>query len=503
MNMLNQQVANSNAVEGITPHLNDPSLIREAAYIEGAWVEGDDNIAVINPATQEVIGQCTRLTPGQVSTAIDAAAKAFPAWRLLMADERAAILMRWHDLVLENKQNLATLMVLEQGKTLAEARGEIDYGASFIRWFAEEARRSYGETIPSHIANAQLATKREAIGVAALITPWNFPSAMITRKAAAALAIGCTVLIKPADETPFSALALAELAERAGFPAGVVNVITGDGAALSEVICSSDKVQALSFTGSTGVGRILLKQAADTVKKCSMELGGNAPFILLPEMDIEEAASAAIDAKFQTSGQDCLAANRIFVPREKYPAFLEVFGRKVAQLKVGNGFDEGVDLGPLIFEAAVTKAQAIVDDAIKKGARLLVGDQTQAPGPNFFMPTLLGDVTPDMQVYREENFCPVAGVLPYDDLDELIAMANDTQYGLAAYVYGNDIRSIYKLIDALEFGMVSVNSVKMTGHPIPFGGVKQSGLGREGSVHGFDEYSEIKYYCLGSLKVSA
>jgi len=497
MNMLNQQAVNSKAVEGIMPHLNDPSLIREAAYIEGTWVEGHTNIAVINPATQEVIGQCTHLAPEQVSTAIDAAAHAFPAWRALMADDRAAILLRWHDLVLENKQDLATLMVLEQGKTLDEARGEIEYGASFIRWFAEEARRSYGETIPSHIPNAQLATKREAIGVAALITPWNFPSAMITRKAAAALAIGCTVLIKPADETPFSALALAELAERAGFPAGVVNVITGDGATLSEVICRSDKVQALSFTGSTRVGRILLKKAADTVKKCSMELGGNAPFILLPDMDVEEAASAAIDAKFQTSGQDCLAANRMFVPREKYPEFLEVFGRKVAQLKVGNGFDEGVDLGPLIFEAAVTKAQAIVDDAIKKGARLLVGDQTLAPGPNFFMPTLLGDVTPDMKIYREENFCPVAGVLPYDDLDELIAMANDTQYGLAAYVYGNDIRSIYKLIDALEFGMVSVNSVKMTGHPIPFGGVKQSGLGREGSVHGFDEYSEIKYYCLG------
>lgn len=502
MNMLHPQAGVKKLIEGVMPYLKDTRLVHELAFIDGEWLRGDKNIPVINPATNEVIGQCTQLAPAQVSTAIDAASNAFAAWRSLMADQRADILLRWYDLMLENKQDLATLMVLEQGKTLDEARGEIDYAASFIRWFAEEGRRTYGETIPSHIANAQLATIREPIGVVALITPWNFPSAMITRKAAAALAMGCTVLVKPAEETPYSALALAELADRAGFPAGVFNVLTGDGATISEVLCNSDKVQALSFTGSTRVGRILLKQSANTIKKCSMELGGNAPFILLADMDVEQAACAAIDAKFQTSGQDCLAANRIFVPREKYQQFLKVFGRKVAQLKVGNGFDEGVDLGPLISEAAVHKAQDIVEDALKKGACLWVGDQSQAPAPNFFMPTLLGDVTPAMKVYSEENFCPIAGVLAYDDLDTLISMANDTQYGLAAYIYGHDLRSIYKLIDALEFGMVSVNSVKMTGHPIPFGGVKQSGLGREGSKHGFDEYSEIKYYCLGSLKAA-
>mgnify|MGYP000160592008 CR=1 FL=1 len=499
MNALNQKAMTEDVFGAIMPYLDDVGLVHELSYVNGKWMSGDKNISVVNPATNKVIGNCTQLTPEQVLTAIDSADKAFSNWRSLMADERADILIRWHDLLLKHKEDLAYLMVLEQGKTLNDARGEIDYGASFIRWFAEEGRRVYGETIPSHIPNAQLATVREPIGVAALITPWNFPIAMITRKAAAALAMGCTVIVKPSDETPYSALALAELAERAGFPAGVFNVLTGDGAAISKVICNSEKVKALSFTGSTRVGRILLQQSAHTIKKCSMELGGNAPFIILPDMDIEEAACAAIEAKFQTSGQDCLAANRIFVPREKYEEFLDVFKRKISELNVGNGFDEGINLGPLIFEAAVQKAQEIVDDAVTKGARLLIGDQDQAPGPNFFMPTLLADVTPEMKVYNEENFCPIAGVLAYDNLDELIQMANDTEYGLASYVYGHDIRSIWKLIRALDFGMVSVNSVKMTGHSIPFGGVKQSGLGREGSMHGFDEYSEIKYYCLGAL----
>lgn len=485
------------------PHLKDPRLVRELAYVNGKWIHGSKDEAVINPASNEVIGHCTLLDTQQINDAIDAAEDAFPAWRGLMADERAAILLRWYDLLLENKEDLARLMVLEQGKTLDEARGEIDYGASFVRWFAEEARRAYGETIPSHIPNAQLATIREPIGVAALITPWNFPNAMITRKAAAALAIGCTVIVKPAGETPFSALALAELAERAGFPAGVFNIVTGDAPVVSQVICKSDKVRALSFTGSTRVGRLLLEQSASTVKKCSMELGGNAPFIVLPDMDVAEAAQAAVDAKFQTSGQDCLAANRIFVPREKYNAFLEAFQNSMAKLKVGNGFEEGINLGPLIFERAVEKARDIVDDAVTKGARLLAGDQTLAPGSNFFMPTLLADVTPEMKVYREENFCPVAGVLPYDSIDQVITMANDTEYGLAAYIYGHDIRSIWKLMRALDFGMVTVNSIKMTGHPVPFGGVKQSGLGREGSLHGFDEYSEIKYYCLGALPTAS
>lgn len=500
MNLIDKQVSSCKVLEVIPSHLKDLRLAREFAYVDGQWIHGrNGEAAIINPATNEVIGHYTFLDTQQINDAIDAAESSFPAWRGLMADERAAILLRWYDLLLENKEDLARLMVLEQGKSLDDARGEIDYGASFVRWFAEEARRAYGETIPSHIPNAQLGTIREPIGVVALITPWNFPNAMITRKAAAALAIGCTVIVKPAGETPLSALALAELADRAGFPAGVFNVVTGDSALVSQVICKSDKVKALSFTGSTRVGRLLLEQSASTIKKCSMELGGNAPFIVLPDMDVVEAAQAAVDAKFQTSGQDCLAANRIFVPREKYTAFLEAFQVGMAKLKVGNGFEEGVNLGPLIFGRAVEKAQEIVDDAVAKGARLLVGDQSLAPGVNFFMPTLLADVTPAMKVYREENFCPVAGVLPYDSIDQVITMANDTEYGLAAYIYGHDIRNIWKLMRALDFGMVSVNSIKMTGHPIPFGGMKQSGLGREGSLHGFDEYSEIKYYCLGAL----
>lgn len=479
--------------------ISDQRLVRSLAYVDGRWVNGQSDFAVVNPSTNEILGYHTQLTEQQIETSIDAASRSFPAWRALMADERAEVLMRWYDLILQHKEDLARLMVLEEGKPLADALGEIDYGASFIRWFAEEGRRAYGETIPSHIPNAQLATIREPIGVAALITPWNFPNAMITRKAAAALAIGCTVIVKPAEETPYSALALAELADQAGFPAGVFNVVTGQAPMVSKTLCQSSKVQALSFTGSTPVGRLLLSQAANTVKKCSMELGGNAPFIILPDMDIKEAARAAVDAKFQGSGQDCLAANRILVPRQSYEAFLSEFATLMEQIVVGDGFDPAVSMGPLIFERAVQKAQALVIDAVAKGARQIGGNQQVAPGPNFFIPTLLADITPEMVVYREENFCPVAGVMAYDDVDELIGIANDTEYGLVAYVYGHDIRNIWKLMRGLEFGMVSVNSVKLTGHPIPFGGVKQSGLGREGSQHGFDEYSEIKYYCLGAL----
>ncbi|WP_242454904.1 NAD-dependent succinate-semialdehyde dehydrogenase [Pseudomonas sp. MS19] len=482
-------------------NFEDPRLIRQLAYINGKWTAGTSgrDEAVLNPATDEVIGRCTQLDETQIVQAIDAAHAAFPAWRALSLDARGEILGKWHDLLLENKQDLARLMTLEQGKPLFEALGEIDYAASFIRWFAEEARRAYGETIPSHINNAQLGTVREPIGVAALITPWNFPCAMITRKAAAALAAGCTVLVKPAGETPFSALALAELAERAGLPAGVFNIITGEPEMVSQVLCASDKVKALSFTGSTRVGRLLLEQSAATVKKCSMELGGNAPFIVLPDMDVEQAAQAAIDAKFQTTGQDCLAANRIFVHRSLYEDFLQAFARRMGELTLGNGLIRGVNQGPLINRKAVTKAQEIVDDAVAKGARLLAGDQSQAPGSNYFVPTLLADVTAGMRVYREENFSPVAGVLAWDNIEQLIGQANDTEYGLAAYVYGYDIRQIWQLMRGLEFGMVSVNSVKMTGPPVPFGGVKQSGLGREGSSHGLDEYSQIKYYCLGNL----
>lgn len=479
--------------------MEDVRLVRGLAYINGKWTSGDNFHPVHNPADGSIIGYTTRLSQQQLYQTIDDADRAFRQWRKMQAEQRAEVLMRWHDLILQSKQDLARLMVMEQGKTIGDALGEIDYGASFIRWFAEEARRSYGETIPSHIPNAQLSTIREPIGVAALITPWNFPNAMVTRKAAAALAIGCPVIIKPASETPFSSLALAELADRAGFPAGVFNVVTGDAAMISKTLCHSDKVKALSFTGSTRVGKLLLRDAAQTVKKCSMELGGNAPFIVLPDMEVEAAAKAAVDAKFQTAGQDCLAANRIFVPQDKYEPFLEAFAKHMSMIVLGNGLDDKTNMGPLINRAAVDKAHDFVRDALEKGARLVAGYHDSVPGENFFAPTLLADVTSEMAVYREENFCPVAGVLPYQDLDTVIDMSNDTEYGLAAYVYGHDIHQIWRCMRGLEFGMVSVNSVKMTGHPIPFGGVKQSGLGREGSHHGFEEFSEIKYCCLGNL----
>lgn len=479
--------------------LSDVRLVRNHAYINGKWIDGSDFHPVENPATNQPIGYITKLSVDQIDQAIEAADRAFQPWRQLSAEQRADYLMRWYQSILGAKDDLAYLMVMEQGKTLAEALGEVEYGASFVRWFAEEARRSYGKTIPSHIPDAQLSTIREPIGVAGLITPWNFPNAMITRKAAAALAIGCTVVIKPASDTPFSALALAELADRCGFPAGVLNVVTGDAAMISKQLCASPKVKALSFTGSTKIGKLLLKQAADTVKKCSMELGGNAPFIVLNDMNVDQAAKAAVDAKFQTSGQDCLAANRIFVPRRHYGEFLASFTQHMSHIVVGNGLDPNVTLGPLISPQAAQHAEDLVQDALDKGARLISRYQGHLPGPNYYPPTLLADVTPQMKVYFEENFCPVAGVLAYDDLNDAIQMANDTEYGLAAYVYGHNIHDIYRCMRGLEFGMVSVNSVKMTGHPIPFGGVKQSGLGREGSCYGFDEFSEIKYCCLGEL----
>ncbi|WP_194435485.1 NAD-dependent succinate-semialdehyde dehydrogenase [Vibrio fluminensis] len=495
-------IDDSKANHEIMSALDDVKLLRNLAYVNGKWVCGEQFKPVLNPANDEIIGYFTLLSQNQITYAVEAAESAFEAWRKLQADQRAEFLLTWYQLILDAKQDLGRLMVIEQGKTLAEAIGEIEYGASFIRWFAEEARRSYGETIPSHIANAQLSTIREPIGVAGLITPWNFPSAMITRKAAAAMAIGCTVVIKPASETPFSALALAELADRAGIPDGVFNIVTGQADTVSHVLCQSDKVKALSFTGSTPVGKMLLADAANTVKKCSMELGGNAPFIVLPDMDLAQAAQAALDAKFQTSGQDCLAANRIFVPQQHFSQFIDHFATLISKLKVGNGMHSSTNVGPLINHKAVEKAQQLLNDALIKGA--VIAAQADLPAAaqangSYFTPTLLTNITPDMAVYREENFCPLAAILPYSSLEQVIEMSNDTEYGLAAYVYGHDIHQIWQCLRGLEFGMVSVNSVKMTGHPIPFGGMKQSGLGREGSRHGFDEFSEIKYCCLGAL----
>lgn len=481
--------------------LDDPRLFRQYAYIGGKWTSGEQGREerVVNPANGEVIGRIPLLEPHQIKDCVDAAEEAFVNWRALRADERAERLLAWYELIQQHREDLATIMTLEQGKPLPDSRGEVEYGASFVRWFAEEGKRSYGETIPSHIPNAALGTIKEPVGIALLVTPWNFPLAMITRKAAAALAAGCPVIVKPAHETPFSALALAELAERAGIPAGIFNVVLGESASLSRQLCDDDRIKAVSFTGSTRVGRILIEQCAHTVKRMSMELGGNAPFIVGPDMDPREAALAAVAAKFQTAGQDCLAANRILVHESIHDEFVGYFAERMAALTVGDGMESEVDLGPLIHRRAVESALAIVDDAVSRGATLVAGDQSGAPGENFFMPMLLTEVTPQMKVWREENFAPVAGVTAWHDDDEVIAMANDTEYGLAAYIYTHDIRRIWKLMRGLDFGMVSVNSVKMTGPPVPFGGVKQSGLGREGGATGIDEYLSTKYYCLGGL----
>ncbi|MBZ9559900.1 MULTISPECIES: NAD-dependent succinate-semialdehyde dehydrogenase [Modicisalibacter] len=481
--------------------LDDPRLFRQYAYIDGKWTHGDAGReeAVIDPATNEVLGHIPLLEADQIRAAVDAADAAFVQWRALRVDERCERLLAWYDLLQAHREDLAHLMTREQGKPLPDARGEVEYGASFVRWFAEEGKRTFGQTIPSHIPNAALGTLKEPVGVAALITPWNFPLAMITRKAAAAMAAGCTVVVKPAGETPFSALALAELAERAGIPAGVFNVVLGDAPMVSEVLCKEDRVKALSFTGSTPVGRLLLEQSASTVKRVSLELGGNAPFIVGPDVDPKEAALAAVAAKFQTAGQDCLAANRILVHESIHDEFVAHFAERMLAFNVGNGLDSEIDIGPLIHRRAVDKAAAIVDDALSKGATLVQGDQNRAPGENFFMPTLLTEVTAEMKVWREENFAPVAGITRYSTDEEVIEMANDTEYGLSAYIFTHDIRRIWKIMRALKNGMVAVNTVKMTGPPIPFGGVKQSGLGREGGTAGIEEYLETKYYCLGGL----
>lgn len=470
------------------------------ALVGSEWRKGQQSFAVDNPATGETIARVAEMGADDTRDAVAAAYEAGAAWRATPVKQRSALLRRWFELINEHADDLARLMTLEQGKPLAEAKGEVTYGASFIEFFAEEAKRMAGETLPSHGADKRLLVLREPVGVVAAITPWNFPLAMITRKCAPALAAGCTVVIKPAEATPLTALAAAYLALEAGLPAGTINVVTASKPAdVGEVLTTDPRVRKVSFTGSTPVGKHLLAQCASTVKKTAMELGGNAPFIVGPDMDPKQAAYAAVDAKFQTAGQDCLAANRILVHESIHDEFVEQFAERMAALTVGNGLQGEIDLGPLIHRQAVEKAAAIVDDAISKGAKMIGGDQSQAPGENFFMPVMLTGVTPKMKVWREENFAPVAGITAYSTDDEVIEMSNDTEYGLAAYIYTHDIRRIWKLMRALEYGMVSVNSVKMTGPPVPFGGVKQSGLGREGGATGIDEYLETKYYCLGAL----
>lgn len=480
--------------------LKHTDLFQQRCYIDGHWVDGDDHMAVHDPASGERLGQVPMLDREGIARSIDAAQRAFPAWRALSLDARANVLRRWAELILLHADDLALILSREQGKPLAESRGEIAYAASFIPWFAEEARRLYGQTIPSHITGADLGTVKGPVGVCALLTPWNFPSAMITRKAAAALAAGCTVVVKPAHETPFSALALARLADEAGFPAGSFNVVLGEPQMAMETLVKDSRVRAVSFTGSTRVGKLVLRAAASDVKKVALELGGNAPFIVCADADLAHAVKVAVAAKFQTSGQDCCAANRILVARPVYEAFLSQFANAVRALKVGpaliEGTEQAVDIGPLMHQGALDVTRDRVEDALQRGARRLVGGEGHALGGLFFQPTVLADVTPQMRIYREENFAPIAGVMPFDSLDEAVALANDTEYGLAAYICSNRLDVVHPLIRRLEHAMVAVNGVKFTGHPIPFGGMKASGLGREGGSEGFEPFVETKYFCV-------
>jgi succinate-semialdehyde dehydrogenase/glutarate-semialdehyde dehydrogenase len=484
--------------------LDNPGLLRTQALINGDWVGAAATFAVTDPATGRELAQVPNLGRAEAQEAIAAAANALNAWRGKPAKERAAVLVRWQQLLVKHADDLARLMTAEQGKPLAEARGEIIYGASFLDWFAEEGKRVYGETIPTTDPTKRYLVLKQAVGVCAAITPWNFPLAMITRKVAPALAAGCTVIIKPAEATPLTALAAAELAQQAGMPAGVLNVLTADAAGsieIGQVLCESDVVRHLSFTGSTEVGRILMKQCAPTVKKLSLELGGNAPFIVFDDADLDSAVDGALASKYRNAGQTCVCANRIYVQAGVYDAFLEKLTAKVAALKTGNGFEAGVNVGPLIDEAALQKVEAHVADAIALGAKLLAGGKRLASEVgNFFEPTLLADATPQMLCSREETFGPVAPVFKFQTEAEAIALANSTEFGLASYFYSRDIGRIFRVGEALEYGMVGVNTGLISTAEVPFGGVKQSGLGREGGRQGIEDYVEVKYLCLGDIQ---
>jgi len=477
--------------------LQDPRLIKDAAYLDGRWRAADDGktVPVTNPASGAEIGVVPRLGVTETNQAIAAASDAFASWRALLAQERARLLRRWFEAINANAEDLARLMTLEQGKPLPEARGEIAYAASFVEWYAEEAKRVNVESVTSHLAGAEMSVMRQPVGVVALITPWNFPSAMITRKAAAALAAGCTVVVNPSGLTPLSALALAELAERAGLPAGVFNVVTGPGSVIGPALCASRHVRAVSFTGSTEIGRQIAAQCAPTIKTLVMELGGHAPFIVFDDADFERAVDGAVAAKFATSGQDCLAANRIFVQRAIYDRFVAAFVARVGALKVAEGFAEGAEIGPLMHDRAIAKCEEHVRDARDLGARVAVGGARHEAGPLFFQPTVLADVPSEAAIMREETFGPVAAIAAFDHEDEVITRANDTEYGLIAYAYTTNGGRQRRLANALDYGMVALNRAKVTGAPIPFGGVKQSGLGREGSRAGLEAFTEIKYVC--------
>ena len=484
--------------------LKDPNLLKTDALVNGQWVSGSSRFAVTDPATGAHLADVANLGPADAEAAIAAANAAWPAWRTKTAKERSIILRKWFDLLMANQDDLGRIMTAEQGKPLPEAKGEVAYGASFVEWFAEEAKRVNGETLPQFDNNRRLMVLKQPIGVCAAITPWNFPLAMITRKVAPALAAGCTVIIKPAELTPLTALAAAELAIRAGIPAGVLNMVTADAdnsIAVGKVLCASDVVRHISFTGSTEVGRILMAQSAPTVKKMSLELGGNAPFIVFNDAEVDSAVEGAFASKYRNAGQTCVCSNRLYVQSGVYDEFVAKFAAKVATAKVGNGFEDGVNQGPLIEEAALQKVERHVADAVGKGARLMVGGkrlQGQASA-QFFEPTVVADATADMLCAKEETFGPFAPIFKFETEQEAVDAANNTEFGLASYFYSRDIGRIYRVAEALEYGMVGINVGILATEHVPFGGVKQSGLGREGSHHGMDDYVEIKYLCIGDI----
>jgi succinate-semialdehyde dehydrogenase/glutarate-semialdehyde dehydrogenase len=482
-------------------NLKDPSLLRQQAFIDGAWCAADDGatVDIRNPANGSVVGVVPVMRAGETRRAIDAASRAMPEWAKRTAKDRATVLRRFAELMVANADDLAVIMTSEQGKPLAEARGEITYAASFLEWFAEEGKRVYGEIIPTFRADARLMVLRQPVGVAAAITPWNFPAAMITRKLGPALAAGCTFVCKPAPQTPFSALALAELGARAGLPAGVLNVVTGDAEAIGGGFTGDPRVRKLSFTGSTAVGKKLLAQCSDTVKKVSLELGGNAPFIVFDDADLDAAVQGAMASKYRNTGQTCVCANRLFVQAGVYEEFAARLVKAVAGLRVGDGLAGPTDQGPLIDARALAKVEAHVADAVDQGARVASGGRRHALGGNFYEPTVLLDVTPGMRVAREETFGPVAPLIRFTDEAEAVRMANDTAAGLAAYFYTRDLARSWRVQEALEYGLVGVNTGLISTEVAPFGGVKESGIGREGSRHGIDEYTELKYVCVGGL----
>ncbi|MFC3073912.1 NADP-dependent succinate-semialdehyde dehydrogenase [Shinella pollutisoli] len=481
--------------------LKDPSLLRQAALVGTRWIEADAStgIAVKNPATGELIGHVPKLGASETKEAIDAAAVAQKAWAARTAKERSAVLRKWFELMIENKDDLGRILTMEQGKPLPEATGEIVYGASFVEWFAEEARRLYGDIVPGHQKDKRILVMKQPIGVVAAITPWNFPNAMITRKAGPAFAAGCAMVLKPASQTPFSAIAIAVLGERAGLPAGLFSVITGSAREIGAELTSNPIVRKLTFTGSTEIGAELYRQCAPTIKKLGLELGGNAPFIVFDDADLDAAVEGALIAKFRNNGQTCVCANRIYVQDAVYDAFSEKLAAAVGKLRTGNGFDEGVTLGPLIDQAALEKVEEHVSDALKKGGRVVSGGKRHALGGTFYEPTVIADVTPEMAVAREETFGPVAPLFRFTDEDDVVTQANDTEFGLASYFYAKDLSRVFRVAEALEYGMVGVNTGLISTAEAPFGGVKLSGLGREGSKYGIEEFTEMKYVCLGGI----